>query len=43
MNEQYKDAQNFFLAIVAEMKKSISARKNFKQCSYEDFRKEDKI
>jgi len=25
------------------MKKSIVARKKFKQCSYEDFRKEDKI
>lgn len=38
-----QDAENIFIEVVAEMKKSICSRKKITECSLEDFRKEDKL
>lgn len=35
--------ENFFMETVNEIKKNVSIRKKVKECSLEEFRKEDKL
>ena len=41
--EELSEMEHFFIRTVNEIKKNITARKQVKECSLEDFRKEDKL
>lgn len=35
--------ENFFYETIAEMKRTITSKKLIKECSFEDFKREDKV
>jgi hypothetical protein len=41
--EKVGEADEFFVKVLGDLRRKVTARKNFKECSFEDFKQEDKL